>query len=99
MLKYSLILMGLFCGLVANADDTIFQVRNLDPMALLNWKVGDSADYSISAVFGNLGTMHKEVTKEEGNGYWVTQQATLMGQNDKTEMLIDRDTGKVLQVI
>lgn len=111
-MKFGMILIGLIgtllCGLAsANTNVvTIEQIANLEITrstsmnAMINWQVGDSQDYKVSlGGFGMEGTMHKEATKEEGNAIWVVQDLKLPIMNDKSEMLIDRNSGKVLKFI
>lgn len=67
---------------------------------LIDWKIGDYQDYKVTiGGFGLEGTMHKEVFGEEGNGVWVRQDLNLTIQRDKTEVLYDRETGKVLKLV
>lgn len=90
---------SLFLGFAANASQSLTQIYNIDPMSILKWKVGDSSDYNLNASFGSLGTMHKEVTKEEGNGVWLSEKVVAMGKEDETDVLFDRDSAKVLKLI
>lgn len=99
MKKTWLILVTLISAWTANAGEPFVSISNVDPLALINWKVGDSADYQITAIFGKVGTMHKEVTKDEPNGLWITQSTSLAGQEEKVEAMIDKDTGKVLKIV
>lgn len=69
------------------------------PEALIEWKVGDKQEFEVSGVMGMTGTMTKVASKEEGNGIWISQQLTLPIMSDKTELLIDRDSGKTLKMI
>lgn len=66
---------------------------------LIDWKVGDYMDYRVSGAFGNMGTMRKEVTSDEGTALWVRQTIDLMGQNEIVDMLIRKSDGKILKVI
>jgi hypothetical protein len=75
-------------------------IAAVNPLDLVNWKVGDSAEMDVKAgAFGKLGNISKSVTKEEGNAIWVKQDAKLMTQNEVMEMLISRVDGKVLKLI
>ncbi len=67
---------------------------------LINWKVGDFHDIKIEFAFGG-GTGKKLATKEDTakNAIWLVTTISLMGQNQKTEVLYDRATGKVLEMI
>ena len=99
MMKWNFIVLMFLAALSANASESFIHVGNYNPEALLNWKVGDSADYNMTAVFGNIGTLHKEITKEEGHGVWMSETTNAMGQKDVSEVLIDRDSGKVLKFV
>ena len=98
MKKTMFLVIALLGSTLANADMSLFQIQDMDPLTLLNWKVGDSSDYTVSMSFGK-GNMHKEVTGEEGNGVWLTQKVAIMGQKDNSQILLDRDTGKVLKML
>src|SRR5688572_19522390 len=75
-------------------------LSNLAPLDVIDWKVGDSANYDVKAgSFGKLGTMSKSVTKDEGAALWVTQNLNLMIQKQKVEMLLNKADGKVLKMI
>lgn len=64
----------------------------------LNWKVGESADYSLNMGF-LPGTMHSEVREEVSNGFWVQQDIELgFGQGQKIEILFDKNSGQILEV-
>jgi hypothetical protein len=70
------------------------------PLDLINWKVGDNAQYDVSiASFGKMGTMTKAVTKDEGTAIWITQNVDLMIQKQKIEMLINKADGQVLKTL
>ncbi|MGE0614288.1 MAG: hypothetical protein AB7P04_01495 [Bacteriovoracia bacterium] len=66
---------------------------------LIEWKVGDTANYDVSALFGKVGTMVKTVDREEGEAIWVKSSMDLMGQKQVVEMLINRADAKVLKMI
>ena len=68
-------------------------------MAGFDWKVGDSADYTIAGGVIN-GTMHMFVREMTDKGYWMQQDADLgfIGKQ-KIESLIDKNTGEVLEFI
>jgi len=75
-------------------------VTNVSPFDLINWKVGDSADYDVSAgMFGKVGTMKKFVKSDEGAAIWVRQEIKLQGQNEIVEILLNKADGKVLKMI
>ena len=71
----------------------------MNAMDLINWKVGDSADYSVAmGMFGN-GTETKAVTKEEGAAVWMHVEIKIMGQNQTVDALINRADAKILKYI
>jgi hypothetical protein len=74
-------------------------VKPVEVQSLLNWTVGDSADYTIAGGIIN-GTMKMFVREATAEGYWVQQDADLgfMGKQ-KVEILYDKNSGQVLQMI
>lgn len=72
------------------------QVVSLD---VINWKVGDSAEYKVSMSGFALGSMTKSVTKDEGSALWLKQDANMMNQKDVSEMLLSKADGKILKFI
>lgn len=64
----------------------------------LDWIVGETADYKINMGFLS-GTMKTQVREEVREGFWVQQDMSIMGQQQKVEMLIDRSTGEILELI
>ncbi|NUM88255.1 MAG: hypothetical protein HUU37_03535 [Bdellovibrionales bacterium] len=64
---------------------------------LINWKVGETAEYDLKAMFGSLGNMVKKVDREQGNAIWLKQEVTGMAAQT-IEALIDRATGEVLEM-
>jgi hypothetical protein len=74
-------------------------LNDASTLNLINWKVGETANYNVSAAFGFIkGTMTKSVASEEGNAIWVRQEVVLAGQNQLIEILMDRADGKVLKM-
>ncbi len=71
----------------------------MDAFNIINWKVGEMANYKMTSLFGELGTMVKRVDREEENAIWVISETSGQMGNNKIEMLLDRATGKVLQYI
>ncbi len=71
----------------------------VDAAAMIDWKIGDTTDYSLKGGVIS-GKMHVLVREDEGDGVWVQQDMDLgfMGKQ-KVEILYDRNTGKVLQLI
>jgi len=68
------------------------------PLNLINWKVGDTMSYNLSMLFGK-GSMVKTVSKEEGNGVWLHQDISIMGQKQTADVLFDRADGKILKML
>lgn len=95
-----LLVFALLGSTFSYADVTVFHshTQDMDPLALINWKVGDSSDYNLSLSFGK-GTMHKEVTSEEGTGVWLTENVAILGQKDVSQILFNRDNGKIIKMI
>lgn len=97
---------ALIQGSVASAHDVsvMEQIQNVSriqsQLDLIDWKVGDRADYKISISglpFG--GSSYKEVTKDEGAAIWVTQEVNLLIQKQKIEMLLNKADGQILRMI
>ena len=87
---------------VENFNQTVLRasLSDVQVLDLINWKVGDNATFQISAgPFGKVGDMKKAVTKDEGKALWVVTEAAMMGQNDKSEILISKSDGKILKFI
>jgi hypothetical protein len=85
---------------LTDAQVRAIALSTLSPFDLINWKVGDNAQYDVSAgSFGKLGTMDKSVTKDEGTSLWVTQNMNLAVQQQKVEIQINKADGKVLKTI
>lgn len=83
-----------------NQDILVSTIRNTSPADLINWKVGDGMDYEVaSEQFGNMGTLNKSVTSEEGGAIWVKQSMAVLGQNEVVEALIRRADGEILKML
>jgi hypothetical protein len=67
--------------------------------ALLNWTVGDNANYNVNMGFVQ-GTMTMTVTTVTTDELWITQDMNLgfLGQQ-KSETVIDPNTGKIIKVL
>ena len=87
------------------ADEATFAIspeqslQLLGPQDLINWKVGDRADYKLSASGMNLGTMVKTVAKEEGAAIWLHQEINAMGQKQTVDVLMNRADAKIVKYI
>jgi hypothetical protein len=74
-------------------------MNQVGSLNLINWKVGDTASYNVTAMFGFVkGTLVKSVASEEGNAIWLKQDMNLAGQKQLIEMLMDRADGKILKL-
>lgn len=65
---------------------------------VINWRVGERAQYRIKAVIGELGKLNKWVDRDEGTALWLISEITGQ-QAQKTEAKIDRATGQILEYI
>jgi opacity protein-like surface antigen len=75
-------------------------LSTLSPFDLINWKVGDTAQYDVTVgSFGKMGTMVKSVTKDEGTSIWMEENMNLTVQQQKVEVQINKADGKVLKTI
>ena len=63
---------------------------------VINWKVGEYQEYSMDAVFGNIGTMKKLAASEQGNAIWIKSDVSGMAKQS-AEALIDRATGQIIE--
>lgn len=84
---------------LSDIQKAALQTMELDTQSLIDWKVGDSQEYKVDAGMGLGGKMVKKATKEEGNAIWVSQELDMMIMKDNSELLIDRDSGKVLKFL
>lgn len=65
----------------------------------LDWKVGDTAEYNVKGGIIN-GSLRSFVREETAEGIWVQQDADLgFAGKQKVEILFDKNSGAVLQVI
>lgn len=66
---------------------------------VINWKVGEFAEYNVEAFGMQLGKMKKYVASEVGNNIWLNQDMSggMIG-DQKVEVLMDRATAKVLEM-
>lgn len=64
----------------------------------LPWTIGDSANYTMSMIFGK-GTMILSVASETDVGFWVHQDVDMLGQKQLIEMHLNKDTGALLKLI
>lgn len=87
-------------SLVASTFTGPQTLNTVTPQDLINWKVGDEANFIVSGgSFGKLGNLHKFVAKEEDGTLWITQDVQMMNQREKVEMQIRKADAVVLKVI
>ena len=100
-LTIALVVGGLTPAAHAGSVSTQFIGAALLPFGdLINWKVGDTSTYNVGfAGLGNIGTMVKSVTKDEGTAIWIRQDMNLAIQKQNVEALINKEDGKVLKLL
>ena len=105
-LTLAILAFGLVAQSSARAEVNLFALGlesvRLDALDgyLIDWKVGDSANYDITGgPFGKMGTMTKAVTKEEGETLWLKQELNLMSQHEVIEIQLNRTDGTILKII
>jgi hypothetical protein len=82
-------------GLVQQLETTLVAQN------LINWQVGEYHNNTIKLSLPFPGTGRKYVAKDEParNAFWYNNEISILGQNQKTEALMDRSNGKVLELI
>lgn len=83
-------------GYIFSTDQIIEMSRN--ELTQLDWKVGDTANYSVDMGFIK-GTMVMHVREWVEDGPWVEQNVELMGQQQKVEILFDKNDGSIITLI
>ena len=73
-------------------------LSSVTPLNLINWKIGDTMNYTLSMLFGK-GSMVKTVSKEEGAAVWLHQDINIMGQKQTADVLFNRADGKILKML
>lgn len=85
---------------IASAHLLAHAAAEMDAKNVINWRVGERAEYDIAANFmgmpQNLGVMKKWVDREEGNAVWMISEVTGQMQQ-KVEAKLDRATGQILE--
>ncbi|MBI3017989.1 MAG: hypothetical protein HYY62_08400 [Deltaproteobacteria bacterium] len=77
-------------------DLFLSQARTLD---VIDWKVGDAANYNMQLGFIGKGTVKKTATKEEEGAIWIETNAKTPLGDERVETLISRADGKILKLI
>lgn len=72
---------------------------NVQPLYMVNWKVGDTADFSLTlSSLPVNGTETETVTKDEGTTLWFEEVMDLQIEKETADIQIDKNTGKILQM-
>lgn len=88
-------------ALAANPFEVIRNstLKNIEGRSLLNWTVGDNANYNMDMGFLK-GTMTMSVASVSADEIWMNQDMDLGGfGKQKAEILIDANTGAVKKMI
>lgn len=73
---------------------------NSNAREVLNWKVGDKASYKVAYVgLGYEGTLQEYVASDEGTALWVNEDMEMMGQSQKSQMLMNKGDGRLLKLL
>lgn len=73
--------------------------QKIHPQSMINWTINDSADYSMKGGIIN-GTVHMFVREMTAQGYWLQQDMKMGFLGDhKVETLIDKENGKILELL
>ncbi|OFZ18807.1 MAG: hypothetical protein A2Z20_11400 [Bdellovibrionales bacterium RBG_16_40_8] len=106
MIKSLIVSVAIFFGITASAATDLplqtLQQTLVQPIVIdqgLDFKVGDTADYSLSGGIIS-GSMHVLVREATAEGFWIEQNMDLgfLGKQ-KAEILYDKNTGAILQLI
>ena len=81
---------------IMRADIEMSAAAAIHTNNVINWKVGEFQENDLSAVFGNMGTMKKVASAEEGNAIWIKSEVTGM-MSQTVEELLDRADGHVIK--
>ncbi len=66
----------------------------------LNWTVGDKASYALKLMGGMIkGTSNNIVREDTGTHYWMVQDMDLMGQKQKAEAMLNKQTGAIEKLL
>lgn len=98
MVQKFLVLIALLFGFQASALEGLLLNADNSPEEL-GWTVGDNTNYNLDAGIAK-GTLSILVREETSEGFWLNQDADLGGfGKQKVEVLIEKTTGKVLELI
>lgn len=80
-------------------NQTVKQIQNNIHTYGPNWKVGDECDYKLNMGGFLNGTMKMYIRDIGADGIWMVQDVDLMIQKQKTDILIDPNTGEIKKVL
>jgi hypothetical protein len=80
------------------SNDQIVSLATQPELNMIDWKVGDTGNYSIDMGFIK-GTMVMFVREYVAEGPWVEQNIELMGQKQKVEILFDKNDGTIITML
>lgn len=108
MFKSLMAVIALGFGMNASANPALFDllthkqmdsIRAMAETTALNWKVGDTANYTVDMSIVQ-GTMVMKVTSVEEAGIWLQQDVDLgFAGKQNIQTLIDKTTGEVKKMI
>lgn len=81
-----------------NYDQLQQAVMDQAEIQALDWKVNDRGNYKIDMGFLQ-GTMVMHVREWVSEGPWVEQNVDMMGQQQKVEILFDKNDGSILRLL
>ncbi len=67
--------------------------------AVLEFNIGESADYNLDMGGFMQGTMTMLVREESAEGYWIEQDVDLGGQQQKIEINLDKNSGQIVELL
>lgn len=65
----------------------------------LDWKVGDVAEYNVSAGILGKGKMIKTVVQDTGKALWILEEMNIPTHKETIKKLYNKEDGKVLSVV
>ena len=65
----------------------------------LVWKVGDVSEFNVSAGTFGSGKMTKTVTQDTGTAFWVLENMSMPGHQEKLEKLYNKADGQIIKFI
>ena len=65
----------------------------------LDWKVGDVAEYNVSAGILGKGKMIKTVVEDTGKALWILEDMNIPSHKETIKKLYNKEDGKILSVV